>query len=425
MSKTDDGWNVVKLPEKGQLSSGGAVSDDYYVDDDDILSNTSSDDYADVTNAFNLGKKEIENVKPISDSYDTLTGSKNSGTVKSSSLEKCKNPDDDRRTTIMDKILSRFDNMRKPELKAWHVAILSSLVTVFIIVGTQRYFELFDGILQQKAGVSVTDNSSDKDLMYSNINFLNRDESVSPTWRPTGKYYVDFDNHIAYPLPQKEDWPWQKFKTDTVILWYTVRSKCRSWFKSKPVADFGRKCYTFVHKLKTDTLRIHNKILLARSWISDRLGDTSQVLKRRFNANLINLHHNSLVLKDRITETARSLRDAWNDQLMPRLNKFSRMTLRNANKSIKRCKYALLEVKSWVSQKSVPHFESFSKKVRDEVQRLPKNCDRKIRMLYSHLHRRESNPVVKRLSAHVKTCRHMTRRKCTNWQFSKIKVLNN
>lgn len=421
MSKVDDGWNVVKLPQKGQLSSSGAVSDDYYVDDDDILSNTSSDEYAELTNGFNLRQKDVENVKAVSDSFDTLTGSKNSGTVKSESLEKCKNPDDDRRTTIMDKILSRLDNMRKPELKVWHVAILSSLVTVFIIVGTQRYFRLFDGLLQQKGGVSVTDNSSDKDLMYSNINFLNRDESVSPTWRPTGKYFVDFDNHIAYPLPQNEYLPWQKIRTDTVILWYTVRSKWRSWVKSKPVATFGRKCYEFVQKLKTDTLRIHGKILLAPSWLSERLGDGSEILRRRFNANLISLRHNSVVLRERLTETARSFRDAWNDQLIPRLNGLSRTALRNVNKTIKRCNYVLLEAKTWALN-SVP---SFSRKVRDEVQRLSKSYDQKIRILYSHLRGRGSNPVVKRLSAHVKTCRHMTRRKCTNWQFSKIKVLSN
>ncbi|QLQ79722.1 hypothetical protein HG537_0C03700 [Torulaspora globosa] len=418
MSKVDDGWNVVKLPQKGQLNSSGAVSDDYFVDDDDILSNTSSDEYADLTNPFNLSSRGIDNPRTVSDSFDTLTGSKNSGT---SSL----NQDDDRKMTIMDRILSRLDNMKRPELKIWHVAILSSLVTVFIIVGTQRYFELFDGIFQPKSGVSVTDNTSDKDLMYSNINFLNRDESVSPTWRPTGKYYVDFDNHIAYPLPQNEYLPWQKLRTDTVIMWYTVRSKCRSWFKSKSVADFGRKCYTFVHKLKSDTLWIHNKILIGRNWVSERLGDSSEILRRRLTANLINLHHNSVILKERIRENARSFRDAWNDQLMPTLNRLSRTVLKNTNKTIKRCNYALLEAKTWVWKKSVPSFQSFSEKVLDKVQRLSKNYDRKIRNLYSHLHGRESNPVVKRLSAHVKTCRHMTRRKGTNWQFSKIKVLNN
>lgn len=425
MSKVDDGWNVIKLPEKGQLSASGAVSDDFYVDDDDILSNTSSDDYADLSNPFNLGKKDVEKVKMISDSFETLTGSKIGGNLKSSSLEDPENPNDNRRVTILDNILSKFDNMKKPELKVWHVAILSSLVTVFIIVGTQRYFELFDGILHQKDGVSVSQNSSNKDLIYSDINFLNHDESVSPTWRPTGQYYVDFDNHIAYPLPQKELLHWQKLKTDAVIMWYTVRSKCRSWLNSESVTGFERQCYLFAQRVKNDTMWARDKYLVARSRALEQLADNFEVLRARAKISLINLRDNSVLLKAKFKEAARSFNVVWHQKLLPRWINFSDAALRNAKNGLNRCNYALVKAKSWIMRKPMPRLQNFGKKVGHDVQRWSKSSGRKMKNLYLHLRRRRPNSMVTRLSAHVKTCKHITSKKCGNWQFSNMRVFNN
>lgn len=250
MPKVDDGWNLIKLhggddpmASKSQLSID-VVSDDFNVDDD-ILSNTSSDDYADLSNPFNQTtyNKNNEQAKFASDSFDTLTGSMtahasamvtNNAKKKNKSKKKNKDHYNNRIANYFFKTFP--SNLTWPSsiaLRLWHVVILSSLVSMLIFMGIQKYFEIFDGLAKNR--LSVTHGSSKQELIYSDINFLNQDEKLLSTWRPSGKYYVDFDNHIAYPISEEDQIGWKKYKTDVVILWYTLRSKMNPILNAKPI----------------------------------------------------------------------------------------------------------------------------------------------------------------------------------------------
>lgn len=251
MPTVDDGWNLIKLhggddpmASKSQLSID-VVSDDFNVDDD-ILSNTSSDDYADLSNPFNqttYNKNDNEQTKFTSDSFDTLTGSitahtntmvKNNNKKKNKSKKNNKGHCNNKIAEYFYKILpSDLTWPSSSTLRLWHVVILSSLVSMLIFMGIQKYFEIFDGLAKNR--LSATHASSKQELIYSDINFLNQDEKLLSTWKPSGKYYVDFDNHIAYPISQEDQIGWKKYKTDLVILWYTLRSKMSPILNSKSI----------------------------------------------------------------------------------------------------------------------------------------------------------------------------------------------
>lgn len=425
MPDVDDGWNVIKLPEKGQINASGAVSDDLYVDDDDILSNTSSDEYADLSNPFNLSKKNIEKIKMISDSFETITGSRNGDFIRTSGAENLRKTPDNEKRTKMEEILFKFGTLQKPELKVWHIALLSSLVTVLVIVGTQRYFELFDGIFHQKDGVSIAYNSSNKDLIYSDINFLNHDGSVSPAWRPTGKYYVDFDNRIAYPLPQKELLRWQKFKTDAAILWYTVRSKCRSWLNSEMFTSFEKEFRIFLNTVRSDALRFRKMILLRRSLVAEKLTAGLHILKGKVHVSLVNLRQNSVVMKARVYDSANAFDTLLHERVLPKLEDLSRLMSSKANMGLKRSNYALLKFKSWVSKKPIPQLESFTKRITIEMKKWSKSYVRDMRLFCSYLQRRKTHSFLRRLSSQAKTLKHIAVKKCNAWQSTKVNFFGN
>lgn len=269
MPKLDDGWNLVKLHEgrnsgvgeedddpmtsKSQLSID-IVSDDFNVDDD-ILSNTSSDDYTELSNSLRP-RKTGGGRRYVEDSFDTLTGSvasqtsqpeRSAGKIKSCGLSKFMiktfMPSRGSRSESGIRNIWSAAEFWKASFKLWHIILLSSLVSMFVFIGAQMYSpSIFSGIVKHGAKVAQTPSINDKnELIYGDINFLNHGETdVLSTWKPTGKYYVDFDNHIAYPINQNDLIGLQRYKTDMIIFWYTARAKVTTFWKADVIPSARR-----------------------------------------------------------------------------------------------------------------------------------------------------------------------------------------
>lgn len=255
MTGLDDGWNLVKLngdrnghvendnsdpiSSKSQLSID-IISDESNVDDD-ILSNTSSDEYAELSHCLRSRNVNMHSSRYLEGSYDTLTGSTAShGGLGDQPEVKAENSGmrgflthafvkgREKGHSLRWKKLWDSGWFSNNTLKLWHVVTISSLLSMFVFIGIQSYSPSFFNSLA-KNGPSVTygthynDNAHSNQLVYGNINFVNHQDSNQLSWRPTGKYYVDFDNHIAYPITENDLIGLQKYKTDVLILWHTAR----------------------------------------------------------------------------------------------------------------------------------------------------------------------------------------------------------
>lgn len=430
MSKADDGWNIIKLREKGQLIPVDVVSDDFYVDDDDILSNTSSDDYADLSNPFNSNEKKAGNGINVSDSFETLTGSRNLALPKTSEITE-DDASSNRLTKkrLANKILSNFNRYGKPELKLWHVAMISSLVTVLVLVGTQRYFEIFNGIFK-KDGVSVANNSNTQDLIYSDINFLNHDEPLLSTWKPSGKYYVDFDNHIAYPLPREELLGWQKFKTDSAILWYTSKSKINSVLASDSFAAVQQEYYKIVSLIKLDAIRIRDRITLAKFTVINKFHSTLPLFKANLKRQWGNFQHSCEILGENIGVSCRTWRlklqrGIQSSDIKVKVQKFYFATKNFVGQGVKSAKCRSLEIKTFINKRWSPKFKYFGK-LGQNLKKWPSFSDKKAKILFSRFQakftKRKPSFVASRLSRNLKGCEQMIRRRLKNLQFSKPNI---
>ncbi|CAI4046790.1 hypothetical protein SKDZ_12G3410 [Saccharomyces kudriavzevii ZP591] len=291
MSEEDDHWNLVRLrklrkgKEEEEESSKSEISLDSLhessfagEDDDDfdadVLSNTSSEESTQMnriydfrtSDGFNssVGNTDQTTVSTISESFDTLSGSKIAGTVLPSfegSKLKDSTPETSRRRDSglqTDDVIDISEN--KPnKLKMWHVIMLSSLLSMtfsYLAVEYSLTGDIFAGFKSQQL---LRDN--ERKLLYSNIDFVNKrpydstSDSLSQ-WAPSGKYYVDFDNHIAYPLKDNDLMGWKRYKTNLVIFWYTSKARMRDgWHKRIVKINGGRmKLHAFVKRAFRSTL---------------------------------------------------------------------------------------------------------------------------------------------------------------------------
>ncbi|QHS75022.1 Atg39p SPAR_L03300 [Saccharomyces paradoxus] len=294
MSEEDDHWNVVRLRrlrkgrEEEEESSKSEISLDSLHEssfageededfDADVLSNTSSEESAQMNRIYdfrtsdgfsNAGANTDETRGPtISESFDTLSGSKIGGKVLPS-LEGSKLKDSMIRNSSprMDHITDKGKS-KSVKLKMWHVIMLSSLISMTFSYLALEYSLTGDMLAGFKSQQSLRNN--ERKLLYDNIDFVDKKSHDSTSdslsqWAPSGKYYVDFDNHIAYPLKDDDLMGWKRYKTDLVILWYTTKARMKDgWHKRINKINGGRiKLHAFLKNAFRSTqenLRILHK----------------------------------------------------------------------------------------------------------------------------------------------------------------------
>lgn len=250
MTESDNSWNLIKLQEDQKVSSKSLTIDVLSEEshgDDDILSNTSSCDEPGEF-SFRSANEDCQlGVESVSDSLTTLTGLKGIGEKK--------------------------DNSWK--IKTWHIIILTSLVSVSLSLGVQKFWNLWmvpdipkDVTILSRNGVS----SNEVAALYSHLNFWeipmqgqSKDQSVTTTqssaqWKPSGKFYVDFDNRIAYPMPDEEVIGWQRFKTDFMIFWYTSKSKVKSLFPNETIKSLQNSYHGLLVLVTNEAAKIRCKV---------------------------------------------------------------------------------------------------------------------------------------------------------------------
>ncbi|EJS42568.1 YLR312C [Saccharomyces arboricola H-6] len=275
MSGEDDHWNVVRLrrlrkgnkeieeevEEEEEESSKSEISLDSLhessftgdVDEDfdaDVLSNTSSEESAQMNRIYDfrtsnemdgvVATADQTTVPPISESFDTLSGSNICETVLPS-LEGSKLKDSITATStrrdsgLQTDVIVNVSENKPSKLKMWHVVMLSSLLSMTFSYFALEYSLTGDVFAGFKSQQLLSNN--ERKLLYGNIDFVNKKpyDSTSDSinqWAPAGKYYVDFDNHIAYPLKDDDLMGWKRYKTDLVILWYTTKARMKDvWHK--------------------------------------------------------------------------------------------------------------------------------------------------------------------------------------------------
>lgn len=408
MPRKNDVWNVIKLPGEGLTASGTVVADDFYVDDDDILSNTSSDDYTDMANPFNFGKKDVENLQTISDSFDTLTGSKECGSMRD------KADGESKKMTTRD-VLTRLGNLRKLQFKVWHVALLSSFVTFVVLVGCQNYLTVFDGILQHSAGASVDQKPSNKDLIYSEINFLNHDETYSPSWKPSGQYYVDFDNHIAYPLPSTELLGWEKLKTDSLILWYTAKSKYRTMLNSNAAANLKLKLQQLVISARYDVNRIRDRL----KWVKQTLIERYKVKMPAFKSNVaeswFKLQRDTKTLIADLSKTSSAYTFKIKQTLNPKLQSCYFTISRHVGRNYKALQDGIATLRLQVGRRVLPKLGAFHTELLQKSRRWLGYSKKSVRAYLSRFQkafRKKKSPMVlERFSSNLRTCEQALKKK--------------
>ncbi|CCC69562.1 hypothetical protein NCAS_0C05720 [Naumovozyma castellii] len=284
-------WNYVKIHNKPHKTSKDAfqgINSTYlsnslmgepYIDeyDADILSNTSSDDSVDYTyknndNPFSLpeeyepkgkskskqkkGKRQYaENVNSFdwnvhddngTDSVSTITGSKQKNenfTVDSSYVPRPlvstsasvstpvpapsptpatkytkHKPEWTEESLKMKKKQLPLYNERGTSYKTSTVIILTSIISILLCLGGQRlYMNYYHS--------RITNNR-----FYDSIDLRNYESSMHdvPHWSPSGKFYVDFDQHVAYPIKGNDLIGWRKYKTDAKIFWHRTKNTLES-----------------------------------------------------------------------------------------------------------------------------------------------------------------------------------------------------
>lgn len=219
------------------------VSEESHVDDD-ILSNTSSsDDPAEFS--FRSANEDYQaGLGSISDSLTTLTGSKGTG--------------------------EKRDNGWK--IKTWQVVILTSLLSVSASLAIQKFWNLWmipglsrDNTALSRGGLS----SGEAAALYSNFDFWTtptqaEDQGLTGAqsgsqWKPAGKFYVDFDNRIAYPMPDEDVVGWERFKADSMILWYTSKSRVKKSLQNDVIKSLQDSCHDLLVLVADKAARIRNK----------------------------------------------------------------------------------------------------------------------------------------------------------------------
>ncbi|CAI4664337.1 CIH_HP2_G0036520.mRNA.1.CDS.1 [Saccharomyces cerevisiae] len=294
MSEEDDHWNLVRLrrlrkgregeeqSSKSEISLDSLHESSFAGEDDedfdaDVLSNTSSEESAQMNRIYDFRtSNEFSNVgvnidrtgvPTISESFDTLSGSNIGGTVLPS-MEGSKLKDSTIRNSSSrsDHIIDKSEG-KSAKLKMWHVIMLSSLLSMTFSYLALEYSLTGDVLAGFKSQQSLRNN--ERKLLYGNIDFVDKKSYDSSSdslsqWAPSGKYYVDFDNHIAYPLKDDDLMGWRRYKTDLVILWYTTKSRMKDgWHKRINKINGGRiKLHLFLKnsfKSAQESLRVLHK----------------------------------------------------------------------------------------------------------------------------------------------------------------------
>lgn len=302
MTLEDDHWNVVRLrrlrkgkekegegegeeeeeeASKSEISLDSLHEGPFAEEDDedfdaDVLSNTSSEDSSQMNRGYDLRTPdELKSaaataadqttVPAISESFDTLSGSKIGGAVLPS-LEGSRLKDSVTATSTrsdsglrMDGVIDKIEG-KPTKLRMWHVIMLTSLVSMTFSYLALEYSLTGDVFAGFKSQQLLRNN--ERKMLYGNIDFVNKKsfdstgDSLSQ-WAPSGKYYVDFDNHIAYPLKDDEIMGWKRYKADFVILWYTTKARMKKgWHKRIDKLNVGRiKLHAVIKNALTSTQR--------------------------------------------------------------------------------------------------------------------------------------------------------------------------
>ncbi|CAR26050.1 hypothetical protein ZYGR_0E00270 [Zygosaccharomyces rouxii] len=251
MTGGDNSWNLIKLQEGQKVSSKSLtidfLSEESHVDDD-ILSNTSSSDELAEFSFRSANEDYQAGIGSISDSLATLTGPKGVGEKRDSSWK----------------------------IKTWQIIVLTSLVSVSFSLVVQKFWNLWmfsdfprDVTALTNSGIS----SGEAAVLYSDFNFWStpsqtQDQSLTstqsgPQWKPSGKFYVDFDNRIAYPMPDEDVVGWKRFKADSMILWYTSKSKVKSLLRNDTIKSLQDSCRELLALVADEAAWIRGRFSIA------------------------------------------------------------------------------------------------------------------------------------------------------------------
>lgn len=268
-SESDNEWNLVHSHVDAAPGEPHAEAHP----DDDILSNTSSSDEL-AEFSFRSASSGASGgggggggaaARTVSDSLDTLTGSRTVERPKPAAAREPPSGPAASGTRWRGRWTQRWaPPWGSPSLSTWQVVLLTSLVSVALSLGAQKYWSLsvggFDGG-SSRSGV-IRSGGDAINVVYSDLGFLtthsaNRgaDAAVGNAWKPTGKFYVDFDNRIAYPMPEEDMVGWRRCKADSMIAWYMIKSKTLALLKSetaRSLTDAYRDTRVLVTDLVTD-----------------------------------------------------------------------------------------------------------------------------------------------------------------------------
>ncbi|GAV52030.1 hypothetical protein ZYGR_0AG00210 [Zygosaccharomyces rouxii] len=274
MAGSDNSWHLIKLQEGQKVSSKSLTIDLFSEEshvDDDILSNTSSSDEP-AEFSFRSANEDCQvGLGSVSDSLATLTGSRGVG--------------------------EKRDNSWK--LKTWQIVFFTSLISVSLSLVVQKFWNIWMVPDLPRDVTALSNNgfsSGEAAALYSDFNFWAtpahvQDRSLSstrtsPQWKPSGKFYVDFDNRIAYPMPDEDLVGWKRFKADSMILWYTSKSKAKSLLQNDAIKSLQDSCHGLLVLVTDEAARIRDRFSIVTDKALKSTTSIWQVCKTRTDKSL-------------------------------------------------------------------------------------------------------------------------------------------
>lgn len=310
MSKLENSWNLVEV-------SGRADDDEdnenVNIDADDVLSNSSSGDgdSSDINDKFESDQELIRDI----------LGSKTSKYTPKK-VSKLESPGSHKRD---DENSGRY-------LKTWHIVFLTSMITTVLALGVQRYVLLLTGNASLESKDSNEfDYDGNAPILYKGINFINSGLSYPPndyqelsTWTPSGRYYIDFDNHIAYPVPIEEQIGWLKYKTDLIIAWYTVKAKLDLLLKDYKIPkkfDYMREYFI---ELKEQSIRLEKLIMkdvqTCRKWTVENYNEIWLPNLKSYSYSTFNKSKKmSHLLTTKTVQLSKTMKRVYYEKIVPQV----------------------------------------------------------------------------------------------------------
>lgn len=242
----NDTWSIVEKNGKDSESVDLNL-------DDDILSTSSSEVSSCVDELEH--SEPVEPVEPVSNSLDTLTGSAQ-----------------EQRQTIM-RTANETDYEYAP-LSNWSnvcLLVFTAIMSVSLTLAATKYFYVAD-TSQRFTPNPFTNPITNQELTFG---------STKLAWPPTGKYYIDFDNQIAFPITDDSFTGWNAYKTKINILWYTTKAHCKHYNKIilKNYHATTRSIVQSTSLIKQDLITLYtwmrptikNKLIAFHSWTNQNI----------------------------------------------------------------------------------------------------------------------------------------------------------